>query len=136
MGMYNIVFGEQPHARALLAILGFEKTGDVGRFRDAFVANGEIAVYTRNGGGNREHWDDEVEEGPDCDCTGCTITYRLPQHPLYLRDKDDDFDSTYCTVYFKIPEEFKEELTNVDIGEFDPDERWQKVFEMLEKKNG
>ena len=42
----------------------------------------------------------------DCGCPGCIITYRLPQHPNYLRDEDDDFDSTYAYVYFSFPEKY------------------------------
>ena len=105
MSMYNLLFGENPASDFLLALLDLTKA-DVGRFSDAFVtADGtEIAVYTRNGGGNRDHWDDEKEEGETCSCTGCIIGYRLPKHPLYLRDEDDDFDRTYATVFFRVPE--------------------------------
>jgi len=105
MGMYNMIFGVNPASDFLLALVDLTKA-EVGRFRDCFVtADGkEIAVYTRNGGGNREHYDNDEEAGPGCGCTGCIITYRLPAHPYYLRDADDDFDCTYATVYFKVPE--------------------------------
>jgi len=84
---------------------------DVGRFRDCFVANGEIAIYTRNGGGNRpDYW--EVFE-------------KLSRHPSYLRDEDDEFDSTYATIYFSFPKEFTDVLSKLDGGEhFDPDKKW------------
>jgi len=105
MSMYNALFGQNPHADILLGILGLSK-GDVGRFRDCYVdeLDGEqvIAVYTRNGGGNRECWEDDDNDG--CDCPGCVISYCLPDHPNYLRDEDDDFDCTYATIYFSIPE--------------------------------
>ena len=98
------------------------QAGDVGRFRDAFISNGEIAIYTRNGGGNRDCWDDEKKE--DCRCPGCIIGNILPKHPNYLRDEDDDFDSTYATIYFSIPDEVKELAEKLDTGTFEPDARW------------
>ncbi len=130
MSMYNLLFGQNPMSDLLLGIIGLNKSA-VGRFRDVFISNGEIAVYTRNGGGNREHWNDEKEEGEDCDCTGCTITYYLPKHPLYLRDEDDDFDYTYATIYFKIPDQYRDFLAILDKGEFKPDERWALKFEEI-----
>lgn len=55
MSLYNMIFGQNERSDAILATLGLT-TGDVGRFRNCYVADGEIAVYTRNGGGNRECW--------------------------------------------------------------------------------
>lgn len=131
MTMYNMLFGVNPLSGILLGLLNLD-TRSVGRFRDAFVANGEIAIYTRNGGGNREHYDDQ-DPGLDCGCTGCIITYNLPTHPNYLRDEDDSFDSTYATVYFSIPDEMKPILSDFDTGEFDSDARWALVLETLKK---
>lgn len=140
--MYHMVFGTD-HAQgatALLAILGFASTSEVGRYRDAWVekdSNGEpvIAIYTRNGGGNREHYsyaEPPVSEGPECDCTGCVGTYRLPAHPLYIRDRDDDFDYTYATFYFKAPAEFRDALLNVASDEpVDMSEKWHEAIDAL-----
>ena len=131
MSMYGIAFGRNLIAPYILEALELPQSA-VGRFRDAFVADGEFAVYTRNGGGNREHYSYEgQEEGEDCFCTGCIITYHLPKHPNYLRDKDDDFDSTYATVYFSIPEKYKEVFEPFDTGKFDPDARWFELFDRL-----
>jgi len=194
MSFYNLIFGENPASDVLLATLGLSRD-DVGRFRDCFVSDGKIVVYTRNGGGNRECWHlDEPEYGnpnckhhvilkevdekicvpvdeahkypiqynffysngtqlvgtgkrvtkeyyyceePDsenCACPGCIIEYRLPKHPNYLYDEDDDFDSTYATIYFSFPEEFAKELEMLDSGEkFDPSQRWLKMLETLKK---
>ena len=88
--MCNILHGRNHHAGVILAMLGLNES-DFGRFRDAHVAEGEIAVYTRCGGGNREDYEEMFES--------------LSQHPRYLRDKDDDFDSTYATIYFSVPAE-------------------------------
>lgn len=108
MSMYNLVHGQNPLA-SMVPFLLEQPESYFGRFRDAWVEGREdgsvvLAVYTRNGGGNREHYDDEKEAGPDCDCTGCIGSYRLPEHPLYIEDRDDDYDCTYATFYFRVPE--------------------------------
>jgi hypothetical protein len=117
MSMYNLVFGMNPASNVILATLGLNQA-DTGRFRDCFVTNGEIAIYTRNGGGNRESYQPIIDE--------------LAKHPCYLRDEDDDFDSTYATFYFRFPDEYAEELKLIDAGEkFDPDARWLDAIERL-----
>lgn len=118
MGLYNMVFGQNSLAPILVAALGFKSYGELGRFRDAFISEGKIAIYTRNGGGNRESY------MPD-----------FSNHPLYLYDKDDDFDCTYATIYFKFPPEYEEDLKKLDTGvKFDPDQRWKDAIAALEKK--
>ena len=190
--MYGVLFGKNPMSKVLLSMLDLDES-KVGRFRDCFISDGMIAVYTRNGGGNRECWhednpelgnrdcdgevwEEEVDEtvevskeeatekgytllncwiggkrlaktgrkimverftcsGPNssaCSCPGCIITYRLPDHPLYVLDADDDFDCTYATIYFRFPDEFSEDLKKLDLGErFDPSERWEKRIKDL-----
>jgi hypothetical protein len=179
MSLYNIVQGMNPAADLILATLGLTRN-EVGRFRDAFVTdNDEIAVYTRNGGGNRECWhhdhvgnadckgrswqEEEDEyvlshgtygsyqktgrrvmntkyscdepESAACGCPGCIVSHRLPEHPCYLRDEDDDFDYTYATIYFKFPDEFSANLKKLSSGQFDPDQNWQAAIENLSKGN-
>lgn len=48
----------------------------------------------------------EAPNSEECACPGCAITYRLPKHPNYLSDCDDDFDSTYATIEFSVPEAY------------------------------
>lgn len=191
MSLYNMLFGANPASDVLLATLGLTRD-DVGRFRDCSVSEGQIAVYTRNGSGNRECSCDGYEDygnltcentpyqkvvakyvrkdgpvrdcgckgGPTygtptsvehdhptgdteeetwyrclspnsekCGCTGCIISYRLPKHPNYIRDVDDEFDGTYATIYFSFPEEYAEGLRMLDTGtEWNPDERWQAML--------
>jgi len=116
MSMYNLVFGENDMADMILATLGLTKH-DVGRFRDCFVSDGKIAVYTRNGGGNRQY------HMPD-----------FSNHPQYAFDCDDDFDDTYATIYFNFPDESAELLKKLDSGErFDPDQRWLDAIATLKK---
>jgi hypothetical protein len=123
MSLYNLIHGTNPLAGTLLAMLDLTP-GDVGRFRDCFLAeeNGtlEIHVYTRNGGGNRECWADGDEyksAAGDCRCTGCVQRNVLPKHPLFVRDFDDDFDCTYATNVFRIPEQFLEPLKALVISD-------------------
>lgn len=127
MGLYNMLFGTNPVAPVILAALDLTAQ-DVGRFRDAFVSDGKIAVYTRNGGGNRECWNDGQA---DCSCPGCIIEVHLPRHPYYLRDEDDDFDHTYATIYFRFPPEHAELLSALDGGTFDPSKRWGDMLAAL-----
>lgn len=124
MGMYALTHGQNPLGPDLLFVIGLT-VDDVGRYRDAYVSEGKIAVYTRNGGGNRECWEEEAD---DCHCTGCIATRHLPAHPLYSSDRDDDFDETYATFYFNIPDDWRERLAALDIGEFDPSARWTAVI--------
>jgi hypothetical protein len=102
MGMYNAVFGDGQRGYPLLSMLGFKSISEVGRYRDGWLeSDGDggyrIAIYTRNGGNNRE------EYMPD-----------LSGHPYYISDKDDTVDNTYATIYFRLPpvllEALKEQL--------------------------
>lgn len=133
MSMYNMIFGENQYADVILATLGLTRAS-VGRFRNCYVSEGKIAVYTRNGGGNRQCWDTTPNEhdSEKCSCPGCIITHRLPKHPNYLEDNDDLFDSTYATIYFSIPEEFAD-LKLIDIGKWDPSNEWLVYLDRLKK---
>lgn len=124
MSLYNLIFGKNELAPLLLFILDIDQPDekwDSGRFRDICLNEDgtRIILYTRNGGGNREHWDFSYakhKEGEDCPCPGCIISYKLPKHPNYIRDYDDDFDSTYACVEFEVPEQFKEIAENLATG--------------------
>lgn len=120
-GLYNAIFGVNEDAPALLVMLRLTPN-DFSRFRDAFVANGEIIVYTRLGGGNREGY--------------THIFTAMKKHPQYLRDVDDNFDSTYCTFFFRIPKYLPEDVLEIlkamDIGEWKPDERWKVALHKVE----
>ena len=131
MGFYNVCFGINPIGAVILAALELTPKM-VGRYRDCFVAEGEIVVYTRNGGANRRCW--ESVPPKDCRCPGCIITHHLPKHPLYLRDRDDDYDQTYATIWFAMPAEYAEELRAMDIGPWDPSARWKAKLAEVEKR--
>lgn len=122
MGLYNLVFGVNLKREDLLTALDL-KESNFYRFRDIFVTeNGEIAVYTRGGGGNREcscDTNNPQEHGPYC---SITLSDKIRQNPLYLRDLDDEYDMTYCTFYFKAPDGF-------DISEYEREPERAKLWE-------
>lgn len=131
MSMYNLLFGKNEDADKLLEILGLTKK-DIGRFRDAYVTpDGQIAVYTRLGGGNRECLDPgDDHESEEHWCYRPEIE-RLQNHDWYDRDEDDDYDCTYATFYFDVPEEIKEKLKDMEAQE-DRDEAWSEMMDKLE----
>lgn len=117
MSFYNMIFGQNPLSDILLAMCDLTE-GDVGRFRDAWITeNGELAIYTRNGGGNREYY------MPD-----------FNNNLLYLRDEDDDFDSTYATIFFKIPEKYISFAKVLAEGK-NPNQNWLDSLEELKQGN-
>ena len=127
MSMYNLLFGANAAGPAILATLGL-RPDDFRRYRDCFVADGKIAVYTRMGGNNRDMWYDPEfggsEDGKEYE--------KLTGHPCFISDDDDDFDNTYSTFYFKFPDEFAEDLKKLDSGApFDPDKRWLDAIEAI-----
>ena len=118
MSLYNMIFGMNPDADKLLEFLGKTKE-DFGRFRNVYLDDGFIVVHTRNGGGNREDYEDVFDE--------------MAEHPWYSHDEDDDFDCTYANIYFKVPEAHKDFLAihNFNEGE-NPKEQWAELLGTLE----
>lgn len=95
MSFYNMLFGMNPRADLMLAVLGLRKH-EVERFRDAAADSDgrRILVYTRTGGNNREGYPN--------------LTMR--KLPSWRGSVDDDFDSTYCTDTFEVPEDFAQDV--------------------------
>lgn len=126
MSLYNMLFGTNPAAGFLLGVLELEtEKYPTGRFRDIYFENegGEpkVILYTRNGGGNREDYEDVFEA--------------LEKHPLYLTDYDDDFDSTYAYIEFKAPQSVIDFFEDVKGEKFERvGERFQR--EIAEMENG
>lgn len=137
MSLYNALFGKNPMSLILLKMLNLTEK-DCGRFRDAYLHDDKIIVYTRNGGDNRGHWDfiyEEYDEGENCPCAGCVMDYRLPNHPNYICDYDDDFDCTYAYIEFSIPDEYKELLKEVANNQLSPEtisEKFQHLIDSLQ----
>jgi len=119
-GLYNVLFGENGSQKEFLFTVLGKSQGDFGRYRDIYVTETHIVVHTRNGGGNRENYEDVFEE--------------MSTHPLYDYDEDDDFDCTYANIYFKHPTEHIEVLKEMAQGTITPGEKWQILLSALEKK--
>ena len=83
--------GFNPACIYLLPMLG-RKQEEYPRFRDCFLEDGKIAVYTRVGGNNRGRGYGEE---------------KLYEDPNFVTTYDDGFDSTYATYLFNVPEKWK-----------------------------
>ena len=117
-GLYNMLFGSNDQAGFLLGLLG-KDTGDFGRYRDVYVTEDHIVVHTRNGGGNREDYEDVFDE--------------MSTHPWYSHDADDDFDCTYANIYFRVPEDKIQTFVSLLNQGHNPKETWQALFKALER---
>lgn len=124
MSLYNMIFGQNPCADILLAILGLDRSM-VGRYQDCYTNEDgtRIIVHTRNGGGNRDLYQEVIDE--------------LAKHPCYESDADDDFDCTYANIVFKVPEKFAEAVKHIadQTDTTPPAEKWQKLLSDLKSGN-
>ena len=116
--------GVNPATFFILPMLGEKHPDEYPRFRDCFVNEDEIHIYTRVGGGNRNCGFGEEE---------------LVKHPNYLRDEDDEFDSTYATYIFSVPEEWKLDFKKIIDGKLldtsqEYKDRLYKVYPKLKEK--
>ena len=103
MSLYNLINGFNPACVWIMPMLG-RKHGEYPRFRDCFVSDGKIEIYTRVGGGNRHQGYGEEA---------------LYEDPNFVRTYDDEFDNTYGTYVFNVPEQWKldfDKLVGGDIG--------------------
>ena len=91
MSLYNALFGYNPACIVLMPMLG-RKQEEYPRFRDCFLEDGMIAIFTRVGGGNRGAGFGEEE---------------LYKDPNFVKTYDDSFDSTYGYYLFNAPEKWK-----------------------------
>lgn len=106
MSFYNMMNGVNPATFFILPMLGEKHPDDYPRFRDCYVEDGDIVVYTRVGGGNR----------------GCGYGEEwLLQHKNFLSTEDDEDDETYGKYYFSVPEEWKSDFYKIVGGYGDED---------------
>jgi hypothetical protein len=119
------MFGVNPISTILLKILGIEKES-IPRFRDCFISDGHIVIYTRTGGGNRDYYDE-----PNSDNQDGPYNSTLRENKNYVYDEDDDFDPTYANFYFKFPEEYRKDLESFSnkVEDYTPSEKWQMLFD-------
>lgn len=102
MSLYNMMMGFNPACVAIMPMLG-RKQDEYPRFRDCFVTDeGNIAIYTRVGGGNRDCGYGEEE---------------LYEDENFLTTYDDEYDNTYGTYEFKVPEKWKPDFDLILAGE-------------------
>ena len=110
MSLYNSIFGMNTATVLLAPMLTEENpTTYFPRFRDCYVEDGNIVIYTRVGGGNRfeSHGDPEWDFGES----------KLYELPTFIETYDDDFDSTYGYYVFGVPEEWRADFEHVMAGE-------------------
>lgn len=130
-----MLFGVNSMAPLLLSALGLSAS-DVPRFRDCFLDNDLIVVYTRTGGGNRDFYESEEScksnypeyfENEDESPKG-PWNNDLRSNEFYLGDEDDDFDCTYAYFRFSYPPEYADDLKAIAAKreDFTPSEkRWR-----------
>lgn len=98
MSLYNAINGFNPACILIMPMLG-RKEKEYPRFRDCFVTDeGNIAIYTRVGGGNRNCGYGEEN---------------LYDDENFLETYDDDFDSTYGIYEFKVPDKWKNDFDKI-----------------------
>jgi len=128
MSLYNALFGTNPFAGMLLKLYELEtEKYPTGRFRDIYVKKEKdkfiVVLYTRNGGGNREYYEEVFEA--------------LSKHPNYFQDYDDDFDSTYASIEFSVPKEKIEIIEHIQsiTGSKEPMEKFKEMLDNMQKGN-
>lgn len=102
MSLYNMMNGFNPACVIILPMLG-KKANEYPRFRDCFIEDGNIAIYTRVGGGNRN-----CGYGEEA----------LYEDPNFITTYDDEYDTTYATYLFKVPDKWKADFEKIEAGEF------------------
>src|SRR3990167_3082180 len=107
MSMYNLMHGMNPLAGILLKMLEIDQEGSKyssGRFRDIYLNEDgkKIILFTRNGGGNRETYQETIDI--------------LATHPNFITDYDDEFDCTYAYIEFSVPTQYLATTTIMAAG--------------------
>ena len=103
MSLYNMIKGYNPACILIMPMLD-KKQDEYPRFRDCFVEDGKIAIFTRVGGNNRNCGFGEDE---------------LYKDPNFVTTYDDDFDNTYGTYLFNVPDKWKEDFDRIMNGKMD-----------------
>lgn len=99
-----------------------KKNEFLGRERDVYVRHVPeyggtyIILLTRNGGGNREDYQDSFDS--------------LETHPNYVDNWDCDWDCTYAEICFSIPEVHREEVMKMTQSK-DPGEKFDDFINAL-----
>ena len=129
MNLYNMLFGINSAADVLLHIIGIDKTS-IPRFRDCFIKDGHIVIYTRTGGGNRDFYEKAHDENPDGPWNS-----NMYENEYFFRTADADYDRTYAYFYFTFPDEYKDELEAIDhrFENYTPSEKWATLIDSFKR---
>ena len=141
MSLYNELFGFDDRAEMLLAALKL-KVEKIPRFRDCYLRDNCIVVYTRTGGDNRYCYDNFASRQSRYAAWGDpqrAADYQGPwnddlrKHPNYVTDVDCDFDNTYCYFFFSFPDDYKVDLRNLasESPSASPTEKWLTLMESM-----
>jgi hypothetical protein len=120
MSFYNMINGMNATLAMLLSPFLPIRADKFPRFRDIFLGDdeatvkGDIYIYTRMGGGNRECWN-EGPGGAACECSACEADLIEANNQCVSR-YDDDFDCTFCTFVFNVLDEDKNDFLLVTTG--------------------
>ena len=102
MSLYNAIKGFSPATYAILPMLEIPYIV-IPRYRDCFVENNKILVFTRVGGGNRNcGFGEEI----------------LLNHPNFVETYDWEEDSTYGIYEFSIPSKWKKDFDRIITKQF------------------
>lgn len=128
MSLYNMVNGFNPACVFIMPMLG-RKQDEYPRFRDCFVTeDGNIAIYTRVGGGNRNCGFGEEE---------------LYKDENFIKTYDDEYDCTYATYEFSVPNKWKEDFGKITEGKISETSKeyrrmiadfYPKLYPLIEEK--
>lgn len=121
MSMYNMMNGVNPATFLILPMLG-KHPDEYPRFRDCFVDDGKIALFTRVGGNNRNKGYGEE---------------KLYEDPNFFSTEDWDEDDTYAYYYFRVPEKWQNDFNAIMDGKTPSDEyinEMKRVYPKLAEK--
>lgn len=96
-GLYNMIHGYNPACIFLMPMLG-RQVDEYPRFRDCYLEDGLIAIFTRVGGNNRDQGYGEEE---------------LYKDENFVRTYDDSYDDTYGTYLFRVPEKWRDDFEKI-----------------------
>lgn len=126
MSLYNTLFGVNSLTPILLQIAGIDMS-EIARFRDCYIKEGDVIIYTRTGGGNRECYSSNDEHS---DCYH-TFNDKLTEKPNFVTDYDDDFDSTYAYFVFAPLAQYKDLAISLESNEPGVGEKFSDLIEKM-----